>query len=49
MLSFFENKLNTGDKILKAFQKYKHSKSYDCENNFAPVTIFDINEMKNFE
>ena len=49
MLSFFEKTLDTGDKISSAFQKYSYSKTYDCEFNFAPVTIFDINDMKDFE
>ena len=49
MLSFFEQILNTGDKISKAFMQYPHSRTYDCEYNFAPVTIFDINDMKNFK
>ena len=35
-------------KISKAFMQYPHSRTYDCEYNFAPVTIFDINEMKSF-
>ena len=49
MLTFFEKILETGNKISKAFTKYPYSKTYDCEYNFAPVTIFDINDMKNFE
>ena len=49
MLSFFEKILNTGNKISHAFKKYPHSRTYDCEYNFAPVTIFDINDMKNFK
>ena len=48
MLFFFEKILKTGDKILKTFEKYPYSKTYDCEYNFAPITIFDINEMKNY-
>ena len=49
MLSFFENFLNTGNKISKSFDKYPHSKAYDCEYNFAPITLFDINDMKEFK
>ena len=49
MLSFFEKILNTEDKISQSFEKYPYSNTYDCEYNFAPVTIFDINDMKNFK
>ena len=48
MLSYFEKILNTGNQISSAFRKYPYSKTYDCENNFAPVTMFDINDMKEF-
>ena len=48
MLSFFEKILKTQDQISESFAKYPYSKTYDCEYNFAPVTIFDINDMKNF-
>ena len=49
MLSYFENLLKTEDKISKSFNNYPYSKTYDCENNFAPITLFDINEMKEFK
>jgi len=49
MLSFFEEILNTGQEISSAFQKYEYSNTYDCEYNFAPVTIFDINDMKDYQ
>ena len=49
MISIFENFLNVGNKISNAFKKYPHTIRYDCETNFAPVTIFDINDMKNFK
>ena len=48
MLSYFENILGKEGKLSKAFEIYPHTKTYDCEINFAPVTIFDINEMKKF-
>ena len=48
MLSYFEKILKTEDKISRLFNKYPYLKTYDCEYNFAPVTIFDINAMKNF-
>ena len=49
MLSFYEKILNTKGKISSTFDKYPYSKTYDCEYNFAPVTIFDINDMKVFK
>ena len=49
MLSFFEKILRTNDEITKGFDKYPYKTSYDCENNFAPVTIFDINDMKKYK
>ena len=49
MLSFYENILNTNGEISSSFNKYPYSRSYDCEINFAPITIFDINEMKLFK
>ena len=49
MLSFFEEILNTRQEISSAFQKYEYSNTYDCEYNFAPVTIFDINDMKDYQ
>ena len=41
--------LRTNDEITKGFDKYPYETSYDCENNFAPVTIFDINDMKKYK
>ncbi len=49
MLSFFEKILRTNDEITKGFDKYPYETSYDCENNFAPITIFDINDMKKYK
>jgi len=49
MLSFYEDILNTNGKISEYFDKYSSTTSYDCQINFAPVTIFDIKEMKKFE
>ena len=39
----------TNDEISKGFDKYPYETSYDCENNFAPITIFDINDMKKYK
>ena len=49
MISFFEKILNKQGKISSALDKYPYSKTYDCEINFAPVTLFDINDMKEFK
>jgi len=48
MLSYFENLLKTEGKISKSYNNYPYSKTYDCEYNFAPITLFDINDMKEF-
>ena len=48
MLSYFEKILKTEDKISRLFNKYPYLKTYDCEYNFAPITLFDINDMKEF-
>ena len=48
MIKFFENSLKIENQITKAYTKYPHTRTYDCATNFAPVTIFDINNMNNF-
>ena len=48
MLTFYEKILNTSGKISSSFDKYPYSNTYDCEYNFAPVSIFDIDDMKEF-
>ena len=49
MISIFENFLRVDNKISSAYKKYPHTTTYDCESNFAPVTIFNINDMKKFQ
>lgn len=49
MLSYFENILKTEGQISKSFDNYPYSKTYDCKINFAPITLFDINDMKDFK
>tara|TARA_B100000427_G_scaffold287474_1_gene262108 strand:- start:2114 stop:2677 length:564 start_codon:yes stop_codon:yes gene_type:complete len=49
LINFFEKSLNLNDKITRAFIKYPHTKSYDCSLNFAPITIFSLNDMKEFQ
>jgi len=48
MISIFEKFLNVKGKINKSLEKYPHTVTYDCQNTFAPVSIFNINELKNF-
>ncbi len=49
MLSFYEEILKTKGEISNSFDKYPTTKAYDCEINFAPITLFDIVDMKNFQ
>ena len=49
MLKYFEELLNLNNEISLSFEKYPKLKSYDCENNFAPVTLFDIKKMKKYK
>ncbi len=48
MIKYFEKSLNIENEISKSYKTYPHTKSYDCAINFAPITIFDIKEMKEF-
>ena len=45
MLSMFEKYLGIEGKIIEAYKKYPYTKKYDCSTNFAPITIFNINEI----
>ena len=49
LIKLFEDSLNLENQITKAFAKYPHTKAYDCSVNFAPITIFNINDMKDFK
>ena len=49
MLSLFEKNLGIDGKISQAFTLHPYTVTYDCNINFAPVTIFKINEVKEFE
>ncbi len=49
LIKYFEKKLNIGNEMSKAFEKYPHSIKYDCSSNFAPITLFNIQEMNNFK
>ena len=49
MINYFEKTLNIEKKISESYIKNPHTKSYDCAINFAPITIFDIKDMKDFK
>ena len=49
LINLFEKYLNIKHEISKAYQKYPYTKVYDCSSNFAPITLFNIEEMKNFK
>ena len=49
LIKLFEDSLKLDDQITKAFMSHPHTKAYDCSVNFAPITIFNINDMKEFK
>ena len=49
MVSMFEKYLNVEGKIEEAFKKYPYTTTYDCDTNFAPISIFELSEIKNFK
>ena len=49
MVSLFEKYLSIEGKINYAFKKYPYTVTYDCDTNFAPVSIFKINEIRKFK
>ena len=49
MIRLFENYLSLSNKITNAYNKYPHTKAYDCSSNFAPITLFNIKDMKEFK
>ena len=49
MINYFEKSLNIEKKISESYIKNPHTMSYDCAINFAPITIFDIKDMKDFK
>ena len=44
-----EKKLNIEGEITKSFEKYPYTQTYDCSSNFAPITLFNYEEMINFK
>ena len=49
LINLFEDSLNLDKQISSAYKRYPHTKAYDCSINFAPVTIFNINDMKEYK
>ena len=49
LIQLFEKSLDLNDKISKAYSKYPYTQTYDCSINFAPVTIFNFNDMIIFQ
>ncbi|MBI28354.1 MAG: hypothetical protein CFH21_00263 [Alphaproteobacteria bacterium MarineAlpha5_Bin11] len=49
MISMFEKHLGIVGEIKIAFEKYPHTKTYDCETTFAPVSIFNIKELREYK
>ena len=46
LIHLFEKYLNLKNAISKAYKRYPYTKVYDCSSNFAPITLFNIEEMK---
>ena len=49
LINLFEKYLNLKNVISKAYKRYPYTKVYDCSSNFAPITLFNIEEMKAFK
>ena len=49
MISMFENYLGITGKITDSLKKYPHTVTYDCETNFAPVTVLSIEELLKYK
>lgn len=49
LIKLFEKSLSLKSEISDAYSKYLHTQTYDCSINFAPVTIFNINDMSKFK
>ena len=48
LIQLFENYLKLYGQITDSYKKYPHTIAYDCSTNFAPITIFNFNDMKEF-
>ena len=42
MISMFEKNLNIEGKILNSLKKFPYTVNYDCDTNFAPISIFNL-------
>ncbi|MBI04876.1 MAG: hypothetical protein CMI96_03560 [Pelagibacteraceae bacterium] len=49
LIKLFEKSLKINSEITDAYLKYPHTTTYDCSQNFAPITIFNFNDMKKFK
>ena len=49
MISMFEKALGIPGEINRAFKKYPYTVTYDCETNFAPISIFSIKELLQYK
>ena len=49
LIKLFEDCLGTNGQIAEAYEKYPYTKTYDCSSNFAPITLFNYQEMINFK
>ena len=45
LIELFEKTLNLKSEISEAYSKYPYTQTYDCSINFAPVTIFNFDDM----
>ena len=46
LINHFEKELDVSNQISNSFLKYPYTKTYDCSSNFAPVTLFDIQDIE---
>ena len=49
LIKLFEKSLNLDNKISESYKKHPYTKVYDCSSNFAPITLFNIEEIKKFK
>ena len=49
LIKLFEESLGTKGQIAKSYKKYPYTKTYDCSSNFAPITLFNYEEMLKFK
>ena len=49
LIKLFEDILGTKGQIAKSYEKYPYTKTYDCSSNFAPITLFNYEEMVKFK